>query len=125
MNLCTCVMCSPCLERTVEHHESDPDVPAGQIRCPGCRENADPAAEFVAMDLVGKSRPKLRMFTLPVVVRTEGAGEGARLLGHPWLLHLPNQITGARLYELVGPMVRVDQNWELVLVDQHGRACSR
>ena len=36
-NACDCVMCLPCLERTLEHHESDTEIPKGQIKCPGCR----------------------------------------------------------------------------------------
>ena len=68
-NACDCVMCNPCLERTVEHHLNDSSVPKGHIKCPGCRQETDPESEFVTLDLIGKSKPKLRIFTLPVCER--------------------------------------------------------
>ena len=69
-NACTCIMCVPCIERTAEHHETVKDLPVeGHIRCPGCREVADPSVEFVALDLIGKSKPKIRALTLSMLHR--------------------------------------------------------
>ena len=55
-NACDCVMCLPCLERTIEHHmnyESD-SVPKNHIKCPGCRQEAEASVEFVTLDQIGK-----------------------------------------------------------------------
>ena len=52
---CDCLMCKSCLDRTIEHHDGDGETPKGHIKCPGCREMADPTAEFVPMDQVKKN----------------------------------------------------------------------
>ena len=35
----------PCLKRTAEHHR--------HIKCPGCRQDANPCTEFVALNEIG------------------------------------------------------------------------
>ena len=133
-NACNCVMCQPCIERTVEHHENDKDMPAGHIRCPGCRQNADPATEFISKSQVGISKPKLKMFTLPVIIRQNANGaddqikgdkKNVSLLGTPTLLHVPNLIKGSELHRLLRPFIRIQDNYTLVLTDATGKSCSR
>ena len=93
-NACKCVMCDTCIDRTIEHHESNADdrMPKGQIRCPGCRENADPAVEFVRPDQIGKSRPKLKALSLPVVMRLEDMDGKTTVFGSPSQISVPNQV---------------------------------
>jgi hypothetical protein len=124
-NACSCVMCTPCLDRTLEHHESDVEIPKGQIKCPGCRENADPAVEFVTIDQIGKSKPKLRMFTIPVLMRHVSDDSTVQMFGYPFIINLPNQVSGEKLYEIIDPLVKVKSNFDLVLVDSQGKGCSR
>ena len=90
-NRCSAPMCEPCLRRTAEHHR--------QIKCPGCRQDANPCVEFVALSEIGKSRPKLRSLCLPVVSRLDkmDASDNNRkfitLFGHPGLANVPDQVT--------------------------------
>lgn len=123
-NACPCVMCSPCLERTLEHHQSDEDVPVGQIKCPGCLEKVDPITEFVTIDQIGKSKPKLKIFTIPVVMRVTST-ESVRTFGYPFLITVPNQITGKQLHKLISPLIKVHVSFGLVLVSSNGKGCSR
>ena len=93
-NACKCVMCNPCIDRSIEHHENsgERDMPKGWIRCPGCRENADPAVEFVRPDQIGKSRPKLKALSLPVVTRLEDMDGNVAVFGAPSQISVPNQV---------------------------------
>jgi hypothetical protein len=126
-NACKCVMCNPCIERTIEHK--------GQIRCPGCRENADPIIEFVRPDLIGKSKPKLRTLSLPVLMRAEDGGSTAAaaaviLCGHPSQVRVANQVKGRELHELLLPvktraLIPSSISCDLVLVDAQGKSCGR
>lgn len=118
-NACDCVMCNPCLERTVEHHINDARFASGHIQCPGCRQETDPETEFVTLDLIGKSKPKLRIFTLPVLHRFQH-----QIFGHPTLIQVPNQILGRDLHSLLKPFA-VLPNFKLVLVNSTGKTCSR
>ena len=96
---CNAPMCDPCLRRTAEHHR--------QIKCPGCRQDANPCIEFVALNEIGKSKPKLRSLCLPVVFRLDNmeACDNNRkfitLFGHPGLVNVPNQVTGRQLNQLL------------------------
>ena len=93
-NACKIVMCVPCIDRSIEHHENDDRdaMPKGWIRCPGCRENADPAVEFVRPDQIGKSRPKLKALSLPVVMRLEDMDGKTTVFGSPSQISVPNQV---------------------------------
>ena len=99
VNRCNAPMCEPCLRRTAEHHR--------QIKCPGCRQDANPCVEFVALNEIGKSKPKLRSLCLPVVFRLDNmeACDNNRkfitLFGHPGLVNVPNQVTGHQLNQLI------------------------
>ena len=96
---CNAPMCDPCLRRTAEHHR--------QIKCPGCRQDANPCVEFVSLNEIGKSKPKLRSLCLPVVFRLDNmeASDNNRkfitLFGHPGLVNVPNQVTGHQLNQLL------------------------
>lgn len=140
-NACDCVMCSPCLDRTIEHHQGstvDFDETAsmsfadGQIKCPGCRQDADPSTEFVTLDLVGKSKPRLRTFILPVVSRLDNADDNFKnkhqiiTFGHPTLVQVSNCVTGSSLFKLLSPVnPLLGSLFEFVLVNPSGRTCSR
>lgn len=177
-NACDCVMCAPCLERTIEHHQmqltgsmsndfgfggssnnnsncngaedfasssssaADKMVAAmeGLIRCPGCRQDANPATEFVTLDQVGKLKPKAKTLSLPVVCRLDAMNSGLdnnrkyiRLFGHPALVSVNNQVTGRQLRDILLPAIpSVERGQEvgrcefqLVLVNAQGKNCSR
>ena len=130
-NACKCVMCNPCIDRSIEHHENaDRDMPKGQIRCPGCRENADPAVEFVRPDQIGKSRPKLKALCLPVVMRIEDIDGNTVVFGSPSQISVPNQISGGDLFDLLMPperkrLVPHSVHFEVVLTDSQGKGCAR
>ena len=70
---CDCMMCENCMERTIDHHDNDGgETPKGFIKCPGCRELADPVAEFVSIDQVFFSSfmsPKRIQSTIPFLYR--------------------------------------------------------
>ena len=105
-NACDCVMCEPCLDRTVEHSQHENGSSNGVIKCPSCRQDASIESEFVTLDMIGKSMPKLKTLTLPLVFRTVAAVEVIKkqdieLFGHPTLFNIPNQITGKQLAKLV------------------------
>ena len=54
-NACDCVICTPCLDRTIEHHQTtDTTLPKDHIKCPGCRQEAEPSTEFVTLDQIGE-----------------------------------------------------------------------
>ena len=54
-NACDCVICTPCLDRTIEHHQTtDTSLPKNHIKCPGCRQEAEPSVEFVTLDQIGE-----------------------------------------------------------------------
>ncbi len=97
-NACDCVMCTPCLDRTLEHHQTDTTIEKGYIKCPGCRADAEPSVEFVTLDQIGKSKPKLRMLCLPVVCRlnqmdvSDNNKKQVVTFGHPTLISVPNQV---------------------------------
>ena len=123
---CDAPMCEPCLRRTAEHHR--------QIKCPGCRQDANPCVEFVALNEIGKSKPKLRSLCLPVVFRLDNmeACDNNRkfitLFGHPGLVNVPNQVTGHQLNQLLGhlmPTSMSSQLFRFVLVNAQGKLCSR
>ena len=130
-NACKCVMCNPCIDRSIEHHENaDQDMPKGQIRCPGCRENADPAVEFVRLDQIGKSRPKLKALSLPVVMRIEDMDGNTSVFGSPSQISVPNQISGGEIFDLLMPperkrLVPPSVQFEVVLTDSQGKGCAR
>ena len=89
-------MCLPCLDRTIEHHENEQQgaegsVSRGNIRCPGCREEAHPPSEFVPLDQIGISKPKKKTYSVSVVMRAEEA-DGVSLFGQPSLLRTQNQV---------------------------------
>ena len=50
-------------------------------RCPGCRQNADPVSEFISKSQIGISKPKLKMFTLPVIVRQNANSAAEQIKG--------------------------------------------
>ena len=146
-NRCSAPMCEPCLRRTAEHHR--------QIKCPGCRQDANPCVEFVALSEIGKSRPKLRSLCLPVVSRLDkmDASDNNRkfitLFGHPGLANVPNQVTGEQLSHLLShliPSISLPRNntsssvinnvnggeeykpevgFQFVMVNAQGKNCSR
>lgn len=129
-NVCNFVLCNPCIERSVEHHDGESDVPKGHIKCPGCRENVDPELEFVSPNQLGKSKPKLRMFTLPIVMRQVDQEGGVRLFGHPSQLHTSNQVKGRDLHRWMAPIVKPMPEgqmgeFDLVVVDVTGKNCGR
>eukprot|EP00094_Tigriopus_californicus_P011792 TCALIF_11390-PA protein Name:"Similar to USP4 Ubiquitin carboxyl-terminal hydrolase 4 (Bos taurus)" AED:0.25 eAED:0.27 QI:0/0/0/0.75/1/1/4/0/1396 len=129
-NVCNFVLCNPCIERSVEHHDGESDVPKGHIKCPGCRENVDPEQEFVSPNQLGKSKPKLRMFTLPVVMRQVDNEGGVRLFGQPSQLHTSNQVKARDLHQWMAPIVKPIPEgqageFDLVIVDVTGKSCGR
>ncbi len=156
-NACTCVMCPPCLERTLEHHENERDAVAdpgadaeggggvkkGNIRCPGCREEAHPPTEFVTLDQIGISKPKKKTYTVSVLMRVllQETGEtvggssppAVNLFGYPTLLRTQNQVLPSELFSLIAPLLRMPQSaassssssYELALTDASGKWCSR
>ncbi len=130
-NSCKCVMCNPCVERTIEHHEAiDREIPKGMIKCPGCRETADPMTEFVPPDQIGKSKPKRRLLSLPTLMRAEleGGVSAPVPLGHPAQVKVYNQVVGRELHSLLVPAdVReaLIAPYELVVCDSQGKGCGR
>jgi hypothetical protein len=99
-NACDCVMCTPCLDRTIEHHCNDSSVMKDHIKCPGCRQEAEPSSEFVTLDQIGKSKPRLRILSLPVLSRLNQMDVSYLInnkkqvvtFGHPSLVQVPNQV---------------------------------
>ncbi len=127
-NACDCVMCAPCLERTIEHHLSDETITKDYIRCPGCRQEAEPEIEFVSLDQIGKSKPKLRMFSLPVLSRRWDPALARYVsFGHPAMVQLPNQISARELFQVVKPFMPYEDKCcaKLALVNAQGKLCSR
>ena len=62
-NACDCVICTPCLDRTIEHHQTtDTTLPKDHIKCPGCRQEAEPSTEFVTLDQIGEKNSKKKCF---------------------------------------------------------------
>ena len=62
-NACDCVICTPCLDRTIEHHQTtDTTLPKDHIKCPGCRQEAEPSTEFVTLDQIGEKNSKKKSF---------------------------------------------------------------
>ena len=127
-NACDCVMCAPCLERTIEHHINDTSVPQNHIKCPGCRQVVEPETEFVSLDQIGKSKPKLRMLNLPVLSRRlDKNSQKFVTFGHPAILQVPNQIQGHELYEMLKTFIPklVKGPQSVTLVNSQGKLCSR
>jgi len=133
-NACDCVMCLPCLERTIEHHMTyeSGTLPKGHILCPGCRQECDPETEFVSLDQIGKSKPKLRIFNLPILCRSKQSDGKYNTFGHPAIVQVPNQISGRDLHNLLKPFMpapvaslKNTASYTLCLVNAQGKLCSR
>lgn len=135
-NACDCVICVPCLERTIEHHMSyeagaDTSLPKDHIKCPGCRQEAEPETEFVSLDQIGKSKPKLRILNLPVLCRNRQSDGKFATLGHPAIAQVPNQISSRDLHTILKPFMpthaslKNTASYTLALVNAQGKLCSR
>ena len=122
-NACDCVMCLPCLERTIEHHFNDDSIPKDYIKCPGCRQECEPETEFVSLDQIGKIKPKLRILNLPVLSR-KWDGKKYVNFGHPTIFQVPNQISSRELYLLLEKS-QSQKLKSLALVNAQGKLCSR
>jgi len=145
-NACDCVMCEPCLDRTVEHSQQEGTNSAGSssgrmIKCPGCRQDVAVDTEFVTLDMIGITKPKLKTLALPLVFRTiafkstSDSGpsgiykkQDIELFGHPRLVSVPNQVTGTQLATLLEshiPEGLSQVSYKVDLVNGQGKYCSR
>ena len=93
-----------------EHHMSyeagaDTSLPKDHIKCPGCRQEAEPETEFVSLDQIGKSKPKLRILNLPVLCRNRQSDGKFATLGHPAIAQVPNQISSRDLHTILKPFM--------------------
>uniref|UniRef100_A0A0K2TJB5 Ubiquitin carboxyl-terminal hydrolase n=1 Tax=Lepeophtheirus salmonis TaxID=72036 RepID=A0A0K2TJB5_LEPSM len=132
-NSCDCVICNTCMDRTIEHHHKECTTLFGQIKCPGCRIEADPETEFVTLDKIGRSVPKKRILNVPVIYRLDNSEENDNnkktvdTIGHPFVLIVPNIVSGKKMYELIDPLVKpiASEDYTLVLVNATGKKCAR
>ncbi|QQP31456.1 Putative LOC100877443, partial [Caligus rogercresseyi] len=117
-NACDCVLCLSCMDRTIEHHQKEEDSSlSGQIKCPGCRLDADPVSEFLPLDKTDIKHPLV--YRLDHSEEEDNNKKNVETLGHPFLLSLSNIVSGKKLYELLDPLVRVltPEDYSLVLVN--------
>ena len=84
---------------------ADTSLPKDHIKCPGCRQEADPETEFVSLDQIGKSKPKLRILNLPVLCRNRQSDGKFATLGHPAIAQVPNQISSRDLHTILKPFM--------------------
>lgn len=123
-NACDCIICIPCLERTVEHHSADTSLPKDYIKCPGCRQEAEPETEFVTLDQIGKIKPKMRILNLPVLSRKWVDGTYVNF-GHPTIIQVPNQMESRQLWQILDKFIIDKSKAKLAFVNAKGKLCSR
>eukprot|EP00057_Strongylocentrotus_purpuratus_P023857 XP_011678331.1 PREDICTED: uncharacterized protein LOC583829 [Strongylocentrotus purpuratus] len=119
---CGGVLCAICMERAVKHYGDQ------TVNCPVCRQEIDPATDYVAM--AGASTPNLmkRVLLLSVTFRNDTEEDGVlrlNLLGHPRVLYSLNEVSGEELFSQVESVMPVHAPFSLVLSDSQGLSCSR
>nr|XP_054770711.1 uncharacterized protein LOC129278594 [Lytechinus pictus] len=119
---CGGVLCAICMERAVKHYGDQ------TVNCPVCRQEIDPATDYVAM--AGASAPNLmkRVLLLSVTFRNDVEEDGVirrDLLGHPRVLYSLNDVSGEELFCQVESLMPIHAPFSLVLSDSQGLSCSR
>ncbi|CAB4068875.1 40S ribosomal protein S14-A,40S ribosomal protein S14b,40S ribosomal protein S14-2,40S ribosomal protein S14-1,40S ribosomal protein S14-B,40S ribosomal protein S14-3,40S ribosomal protein S14,30S ribosomal protein S11,40S ribosomal protein S14a [Lepeophtheirus salmonis] len=101
-NSCDCVICNTCMDRTIEHHHKECTTLFGQIKCPGCHR-LDNSEE------------------------NDNNKKTVDTIGHPFVLIVPNIVSGKKMYELIDPLVKpiASEDYTLVLVNATGKKCAR
>lgn len=114
---CGATFCHSCLEMSVLHYGQD------NFLCPVCSCAAVMTEDFTQLADSDKNTEE-RMLLVDITF-CHTIQEQRNLIGHPRVLYLSSQISGAQLYNCIEKIVPESSQYTLLTTDAQGSRCSR